>query len=158
MKGKEAEEARRFVETFALDGEGEDALRRSLNMLREAKGNGRIGRYLVHGSKGQNGMGAMEAQYVADIEIGGSVFCTDGDYSQRALFVSACVVDDIKRLPEAVRRALRAVDELKPLVVRCDFLRVSTGRMFPVMRMDDVRRKAFEAEGCDTYAEIGERP
>jgi hypothetical protein len=42
--GKTIKEAERFLETFGIeDGEAADAIARSANMLREAKGNGRDG-------------------------------------------------------------------------------------------------------------------
>lgn len=42
--GKELKEAKRFLEAFGIDDdESVDAVRRCSNMLREAKGNGKIG-------------------------------------------------------------------------------------------------------------------
>ena len=49
--GKELKEAKRFLEAFGIDDdESVDAVRRCSNMLREAKGNGKIGGYLLYGN------------------------------------------------------------------------------------------------------------
>lgn len=154
-KGKEAEEARRFVETFALDGEGEDALRRSLNMLHEAKGNGRIEHWAIHGSREYSEDGNGRVLYAVDITARGSVDEGDPDFDPRSVFVSACVTR-FARFPEAVRRALRHIDETKRLAAHCDRVSMSTGRLKPAARMSADAWEAEKKRNRETYAVIWE--
>lgn len=75
--GKELKEAKRFLEAFGIDDdESVDAVRRCSNMLREAKGNGKIGGYLLYG----NTSGEIEGEemrttveFCAQLSCGGAV-------------------------------------------------------------------------------------
>ena len=118
--GKELKEAKRFLEAFGIDDdESVDAVRRCSNMLREAKGNGKIGGYLLYG----NTSGEIEGEemrttveFCAQLSCGGAVGPYEGmPFDGRSLRISVGVRDDARKLPETVRRALRAMEELKPL-------------------------------------------
>lgn len=155
--GKTIKEAERFLKTFGIeDGEAADAIARSANMLREAKGNGRIGGYVIYGSTCQTGYGegGIETHYAVEVRCGGSTGRDGGDADPKALRVRASVTDEPRRLPEAVRRALRATDELKALASRCDMMNVDSGLPHPVVPVED-DAEGYSREGC--YAEIADR-
>ncbi|MFR8829925.1 MAG: hypothetical protein ACLVHC_01080 [Eggerthella lenta] len=156
--GKELKEAKRFLEAFGIDDdESVDAVRRCSNMLREAKGNGKIGGYLLYG----NTSGEIEGEemrttveFCAQLSCGGAVGPYEGmPFDGRSLRISVGVRDDARKLPETVRRALRAMEELKPLGNRCVMLHVSHGHIRPVAPLpEDVEGERWRP-GC--YAEIG---
>ena len=152
MRGnkKSIGQATHFLEAFdAATEENVDAVIRSVNMLREAKGHKRIDKFIIHASAGQEG-GEERVMYVVDAFQGGSPYIDDDDFSRRALKVSASANDPIK-LPELVRRILRSVEELKPLVARCDAINVKFGLCLPVVPMGDGHLGRWEA---NCYAEI----
>lgn len=155
--GKEPKEAKRFLEAFGIDDdESVDAVRRRSNMLREAKGNGKIGGYLLYG----NTSGEIEGEemrttveFCAQLSCGGAVGPYEGmPFDGRSLRISVGAHDDARKLPEAVRRALRAMEELKPPGNRCDALHVSHGHACPPLPLDEGFEERWRL-GC--YAEIG---
>ena len=156
--GKEPKEAKRFLEAFGIDDdESVDAVRRRSNMLREAKGNGRIGGHLLYGGTS----GEIEGEEMrttvgscAQLSCGGAVGPYEGmPFDGRSPRIPVGVRDDARRLPETMRRALRAMEELKPLGNRCDMLHVSHGRIRPVAPPPEDVEGERRRPGC--YAEIG---
>lgn len=155
--GKELKEAKRFLEAFGIDDdESVDAVRRCSNMLREAKGNGKIGGYLLYGSTSGEIEGEemrTTVEFCAQLSCGGAVGPYEGmPFDGRSLRISVGVRDDARKLPETVRRALRAMEELKPLGNRCDMLHVSHGHAYPPLPLDEGLEERWRP-GC--YAEIG---
>lgn len=155
--GKEPKEAKRFLEAFGIDDdESVDAVRRCSNMLREAKGNGKIGGYLLYG----DASGEIEGEEMrttvelcAQPSCGGAVGPYEGmPFDGRPLRISVGVRDDARKPPETVRRALRAMEGLKPLGDRCDMLRVSHGRACPPLPLDEGSEERWRP---GRYAEIG---
>lgn len=148
--GKELKEAKRFSEAFGIDDdESVDAVRRRSNMLREAKGNGKIGGYLLYG----NTSGEIEGEEMRTTVEFCAQLSEGMPFDGRSLRISVGVRDDARKLPETVRRALRAMEELKPLGNRCDMLHVSHGHIRPVAPLpEDVEGERWR-HGC--YAEIG---
>ena len=110
--GKELKEARRFLEAFGIDDdESAEAVRRCSNMLREAKGHGKIGGYLLYGSTSGKIEGEelrTTVEFCAQLSCGGAVCPHESvPFDGRSLRISVGVRDDARKLPEAVRRALR---------------------------------------------------
>ena len=104
-------------------------------------------------------LGAFEemrttVEFCAQLSCGGAVGPYEGmPFDGRSLRISVGVRDDARKLPETVRRALRAMEELKPLGNRCDMLHVSHGHIRPVAPLpEDVEGERWRP-GC--YAEIG---
>ena len=93
-------------------------------------------------------------EFCAQLSCGGAVGPYEGmPFDGRSLRISVGVRDDARKLPETVRRALRAMEELKPLGNRCDMLHVSHGHIRPVAPLpEDVEGERWRP-GC--YAEIG---
>lgn len=155
--GKELKEARRFLEAFGIDDdESAEAVRRCSNMLREAKGHGKIGGYLLYGSTSGKIEGEelrTTVEFCAQLSCGRAVCPYESvPFDGRSLRISVGVRDDARKLPEAVRRALRAMEELKPLGNRCDMLHVSHGHTYPPLPLDKGLEERWRP-GC--YAEIG---
>ena len=155
--GKELKGARRFLEAFGIDDdESVEAVRRCSNMLREAKGHGKIGGYLLYGSTSgeiEGGELRTRVEFCAQLSCGRAVCPYESvPFDGRSLRLSVGVRDDVRKLPEAVRRALRAMEELKPLGSRCDMLHVSHGHAYPPLPLDEGLEERWRP-GC--YAEIG---
>lgn len=155
--GKELKEAKRFLEAFGIDDdESVEAVRRCSNMLREAKGHGKIGGYLLYGSTSGEIEGEelrTRVEFCAQLSCGRAVCPYESvPFDGRSLRLSVGVLDDVRKLPEAVRRALRAMEELKPLGNRCDMLHVSHGHAYPPLPLDEGLEERWRP-GC--YAEIG---
>lgn len=133
--GKPLAEARRFMEAFGLATDDRvDAVLRCSNMLREAKGKGKIDGYVLYGSVGEVALDEFEVQYVAELSVGRGLA---DRFDERALRLRVCAKNDVRDLPDLVRRALRAMDELKPLASRCSMLHLAHGHLAPAMPMND---------------------
>lgn len=145
QKRKVLEEATSFLEAFGVSNEDNVAsVRRCVDMLREAKRNGKIDEFSLYASttmwiEDENPKTAVV--YCVKAECGGSFLCVG-------------VEDDVRKLQDATKRVLRAMAELKPILSRCDYImwQNSFDVMCPPQPMSGPRLSHAPIPGC--YAEI----